>query len=243
MTISSHLLERAYQLIDANQLQNAELVLDAVVRVDPHNTDAWKTYLEILRDRGDLMWLKDRILRTRELSVQQKSEILQYQEYLLHELDRWDKSAAAGSFHRLTKREHKQERKSLADNALFELINEYEYPPTESGPFVNERAPENPPRGPSPATRLGIVLILVFYVAIRMLVLGYFFGYVILAGFLIGGAYWLRHFGSRGSVSRFDPARIFGFDSDNNLSIVPDEEEDTEANEEAEYFTYTKNAK
>lgn len=39
MSISSHLLERAYQLIDANQLQNAEMVLDALVRVDP------KTYL------------------------------------------------------------------------------------------------------------------------------------------------------------------------------------------------------
>ena len=42
MSISSHLLERAYQLIDANQLQNAEMVLDALVRVDPKNIPAWE---------------------------------------------------------------------------------------------------------------------------------------------------------------------------------------------------------
>jgi hypothetical protein len=37
MPATIHLLERAYQLINANQIQNAELVLDAVVRVDPKN--------------------------------------------------------------------------------------------------------------------------------------------------------------------------------------------------------------
>ncbi|MFH0959346.1 MAG: tetratricopeptide repeat protein, partial [Pseudomonadota bacterium] len=68
MPISSHLLERAYQLIKARQYENAELVLDAVVRVDPKNVEAWKTYLQIHRDVNDLYWLKERILKTKDLS-------------------------------------------------------------------------------------------------------------------------------------------------------------------------------
>ncbi|MBI3162920.1 MAG: hypothetical protein HYZ23_10430 [Chloroflexi bacterium] len=78
MTVSSHLLERAYQLIDANQIENAELVLDAVVRVDPRNLEAWKTYMRIYQDQNDLDWLKERILKTRELGEIDKTWLIDY---------------------------------------------------------------------------------------------------------------------------------------------------------------------
>jgi hypothetical protein len=78
MPIPSHLLERAYQLIDANQFDNAKLVLDAVVRVDPQNVEAWRIYLRIHQNRSDLDWLKERILKTQELSESDKSWLLDY---------------------------------------------------------------------------------------------------------------------------------------------------------------------
>ena len=83
MSISSHLLERAYQLIDANQLQNAEMVLDALVRVDPKNIPAWEAYLEIHQCCGDLEWGMERVLNIKELSFEEREEILAYQTYLM----------------------------------------------------------------------------------------------------------------------------------------------------------------
>ena len=82
-----HLLERAYQLINANQIQNAELLLDAVVRVDPQNIKAWKTYLMIHQNQTDLDWLKDRILKTRELSETDKAKLLNYHLLLTKQLN------------------------------------------------------------------------------------------------------------------------------------------------------------
>ena len=87
MPATIHLLERAYQLINANQIQNAELVLDAVVRVDPQNVKAWKTYLMIHQDQNDLDWLKDRILKTRELSETDKTKLLNYHSQLTKQLN------------------------------------------------------------------------------------------------------------------------------------------------------------
>jgi len=82
-----HLLERAYQLINANQIQNAELLLDAVVRVDPQNIKAWKTYLMIHQNQTDLDWLKDRIVKTRELSETDKAKLLNYHLLLTKQLN------------------------------------------------------------------------------------------------------------------------------------------------------------
>ncbi|MDO8752758.1 MAG: hypothetical protein Q7J80_02600, partial [Anaerolineales bacterium] len=79
MSISSHLLKRACQLIEAQQYENAALVLDAVVRVDPRNVDAWKSYLQIHSDVNDLNWLKERILRSTDLCDADKKYILDYQ--------------------------------------------------------------------------------------------------------------------------------------------------------------------
>ena len=87
MPASAHLLERAYQLINANQLENAELVLDAVVRVDPENVKAWRTYLMINQSQNDLDWLRDRILKTRELSESDKTRLVDYYLHLTNRLN------------------------------------------------------------------------------------------------------------------------------------------------------------
>ena len=87
MPVPIHLLERAYQLINANQIQNAELVLDAVVRVDPQNVEAWKTYLMIHQSQNDLDWLKERILKTKELSEVDKTKLINYYLYLTKQLN------------------------------------------------------------------------------------------------------------------------------------------------------------
>lgn len=79
-------LERAYQLIHASQYHNAGLVLDALVRVDPQNVEAWKAYLMIFRSQNELDWLKDRILRTRELNKWDKMELLRTYQLLREQL-------------------------------------------------------------------------------------------------------------------------------------------------------------
>ncbi len=86
MPISAHLLKRGYQLIDSGQLQNAEMVLDAVVRADPKNVMAWKAYLKIYQYRNDLDWLMERITKTTELSDKDKEDICAYKNFLIQGL-------------------------------------------------------------------------------------------------------------------------------------------------------------
>lgn len=129
MPVPIHLLERAYQLINANQFQNAELVLDAVVRVDPQNVDAWKTYLMIHQSQNDLDWLKERILRTRELSEVNKTELVNYYHFLTLQLNGAEEvGCRTNSFH-LTLEEEKEETIVTKEKVIqFELIDVFDYP-------------------------------------------------------------------------------------------------------------------
>ena len=129
MSAPIHLLERAYQLINANQFQNAELVLDAVVRVDPQNVDAWKTYLMIHQSQNDLDWLKERILKTRELSDVSKTELINYHHFLTIQLNGAVKvTGRTNSFH-LVLNEEKEELVISKEKIIqFELIDVYDYP-------------------------------------------------------------------------------------------------------------------
>ena len=87
MPVPTHLLERAHQLINANQIQNAELVLDAVVRVDPQNVEAWMTYMRIHQNQNDLDWLKDRLLKTKELTETDKAQLVNYHNHLTQKIN------------------------------------------------------------------------------------------------------------------------------------------------------------
>ena len=130
MPIPTHLLERAYQLIDANQFQNAELVLDAVVRVDPQNVEAWKTYLMIHQSQNDLNWLKDRILKTRELGKQDKFRLIEYYQYLTSQLSEPNEGAGQTNIPSFFLQEEEETQAQLEDmeNTGLELLDVFDYP-------------------------------------------------------------------------------------------------------------------
>ena len=126
MPFPIHLLERAYQLINANQLQNAELVLDAVVRVDPQNVEAWKTYLLIHQSQNDLDWLKERIIKAKELSEVNKTELINYYLYLTQQQEQ--AIFRTDSFHPFLQEEAEETATTEETAIQFELIDIFDYP-------------------------------------------------------------------------------------------------------------------
>jgi hypothetical protein len=222
MPISSHLLERAYQLINANQMQNAELVLDAVVRVDPKNIEAWIAYLEVHQDRTDLEWLKDRIVRTREISDQDKNELLQYHAVLIEHLKKVEAGTARAhtvqsfSFRQIDELSAKNEKVSI------ELLDVFDYPAAKNEPMA-----QKPPRRrrwhgidlSSPVNQ-AVALLFIFFAAVRLFISGYLFGYVLLALFLVGCFYWLSNYKGQSGGSYKQPARMYFLDIKNKLAIT-----------------------
>jgi hypothetical protein len=129
MPAPTHLLERAYQLINANQLQNAELVLDAVVRVDPQNVEAWKTYLLILQSQNDLDWLKERLLKTRELSESDKTKLINYHLYLTNHLNGSETTNNRTERFTFPVQVENEEMDTTGEStSQFELIDVFDYP-------------------------------------------------------------------------------------------------------------------
>lgn len=129
MPVPTHLLQRAYQLINANQIQNAELVLDAVVRVDPQNVDAWKTYLQIHQSQNDLDWLKERLLKTKELSEADKTELVNYYFCLTQQLNGAKEAIVRTEPFALLPHEKKEETATAEEKTVrFELIDVFDYP-------------------------------------------------------------------------------------------------------------------
>lgn len=129
MPLPIHLLERAYQLISANQIQNAELVLDAVVRVDPQNVEAWKTYLLIHQSQNDLDWLKERIIKTRELSEVDKTKLVNYYLYLTKQQNGAKQSVfQTDTFVPFLKEEMEETTTTEETTIQFELIDVFDYP-------------------------------------------------------------------------------------------------------------------
>jgi|GEM_PF-1060555 len=126
VSVSAHSLERAYQFIKANQLYNAELVLDAVVRVEPQNVEAWKTYLWITHNQSGLDWLKERVLKARELSEVNKTEIINYYFYLTQQLNTQDDFSKMSSL--VLRHEEQTEENAKGSDVEFELINVFDYP-------------------------------------------------------------------------------------------------------------------
>lgn len=118
-----HLLERAQQFINDEQLQSKEMLLDAVVRVEPQNVEAWKAYLQILWQPSRLEWVKERALKAQELSEDEKSEILDC--YLWQALQIRNMSNAAQA--QDTNSSAKTEREESALNSHFEMVNLFGY--------------------------------------------------------------------------------------------------------------------
>ncbi len=128
MSAPTHLLERARQLIAANLFQDAESLLDAVVRVEPENVEAWMTHLRIRQNQHGLDWLKERALKTKELSEADKNEIISYHLYLSQQLSGVRKRIVhANSF--TPQQGKKEETPKLEESAVrFELVDVFNYP-------------------------------------------------------------------------------------------------------------------
>lgn len=223
MAISSHLLERAHQLIDANQIESADLVLEAVVRVEPTNVDAWKIYFQIHQNLSDLEWLKDRVLRTRELSDQDKFTLVEYQNLLVRQLEEKITDIGCPEGFLPININFDAELPQQDDVTTFELMDVFDYPVIVSIEKKREPRPARKWYFPelSVATKYGLSLLFLFYCSIRLLVGGYFIGYILMAGFFSGGIFWIKSYGNQKSHPYIKPVKSFTLESKNNLSISP----------------------
>ncbi len=220
MSISAHLLERACQLIDANQLQNAELVLDAVVRVDPKNVMAWKVYLQICKNRNDLEWLMERILKNKELSGEDKEDIRDYQKCLLKGLVDFKQNRNESNSWRTQFIEHEQEILSQDDIVIFELIDQFEYP-ARKVEQVKRRKPRQFFKYNIPLYIWeAAALLAIFYAGVRLLVLGYVFGYLMMGAFVVGGVLWFRSINDHKIIAPTNVTRAYSLESENELFII-----------------------
>jgi hypothetical protein len=219
MPISAHLLERAYQLIDANQLQNAELVLDAVVRVDPKNVTAWKAYLQIYKDHENLEWLMERILKNKELSDRDKADIRAYQDYLIQGLDNWKQNGEANP-RRMINYESEQILPVQDDAVIFELLDEFDYPARKIERARRKRSRQIFKYNIPTYIWQGAALLAIFYIGVRLLVLGYLFGYLMIGAFIVGGVLWLRNINDHKIIARINVTHAYSLESENELYII-----------------------
>jgi len=272
MPVPTHLLERAYQLIDANQLQNAELVLDAVVRVDPQNVEAWKTYLLIHQSQNDLDWVKERIIKTKELCEADKTKLVNYYHYLTKQQNGENSAAFQTDTVPLFLREEMEETALKEEtSSQLELIDVFDYPikifQNETRTRPRRRAIYNPftfelangilkamsrdpfgkkiadyvqkmialanglvknpkdtfvefSKSPNFKKYTEIALLALFVLGFRLVISSYFFGYVFLGMFVIGGRWWLQNFGNHDTPVLNSQVRVFQHDHKNKLPEI-----------------------
>ncbi|MBI5964010.1 MAG: hypothetical protein HY863_11080 [Chloroflexi bacterium] len=220
MSISTHLLERACQLIDANQLQNAELVLDAVVRVNPNNVMAWKVYLQICQSRNDLEWLMERILKNKELSNEEKEDIRDYQKCLLKGLTDFKQNINDAHSRSMLYIEPEQEPHSQDDMVMFELIDEFDYPARKTEQ-VKRRRPRQFFKYNIPLhVWEAAALLAIFYASVRLLVLGHSFGYLMMGAFVVGGLLWFGSINDHKVITPTNVTHAYSLESENELFII-----------------------
>jgi len=220
MPISAHLLKRGYKLIDAGQLQSAEMVIDAVVRADPKNVTAWKAYLQIYQYRNDPDWLMDRILKNNELSEKDKADIRTYQDYLVQNLSEHKQSSGEANPPRAFCFGPTQETSVQDNTVIFELIDEYDYPARkierENRKRIRQIYKYNIPQYVWQA----IALLVLFYAGIRLLVLENVLGYLMMGVFIFGGIRWLRSLNDQKAPPPLDVTHAYSLDTENDLFII-----------------------
>lgn len=216
MPISAHLLKKAYQLIDAGQLHNSALVLDAIVRRDPNNVMAWKAYLQICQEYKDLEWVMERISKVAELCESDKADIRAFQNYLIQRMSKRNQNADET----IPARTYQVSLPSQEDSIIFELIDEYDVP---SRKIEREKRKKsrllfkyNVPMYVWQAA----ALLAVFTISVRLLVTGSLLGLLLMEVFVIGGINWLRSFKSRKSNMPLDSNHAYALDSENELFII-----------------------
>lgn len=64
------LLDKAYSLIEKDRCNDAQNVLEEILRTDPQNVEAWDAYIRSCSTRNQLEELRDHITDTWESRVQ-----------------------------------------------------------------------------------------------------------------------------------------------------------------------------
>jgi hypothetical protein len=90
MPISSKLLWRAYQFAESGDHENVARLLDAILESDPKNIEAWEFYLQTCTCIDELDHVADRVQQTKNLSEDEKGDIL---DYYLYRLDKFEENA------------------------------------------------------------------------------------------------------------------------------------------------------
>jgi len=79
---AKQLLNRAYQLADQNNIEDAKHVLNAIVFNYPNNIEAWEFYLQLCTDKKELDWMVARVSESKRITSNTKMEIMNYYQFL-----------------------------------------------------------------------------------------------------------------------------------------------------------------
>ena len=220
MPVFANLMERAYQLIKAGQYQNAELVLDAVVRVDPGNVMAWKAYLQVYQNRRDLDWLMERILKVRELSNSDKMELLAYYNRIVQGPSRVRQDIAEEFLIQIPSLQAEAEESEKGEKIVFELIEEFDYPARSVEPPAPKK--ERPVfTYPVPAyVWQGLGLVVVFYFAINLIVMKFLSGYFLMGLFLVGVVFWLKRLYDEKPAAPLNIRHTYSLEGEKKLTVI-----------------------
>ncbi|MDK1080769.1 MAG: hypothetical protein QGD88_04750 [Anaerolineae bacterium] len=85
--ITSHLLERAYELAEKKKFKNTKFILDSIIYIDANNVEAWHLYLQLCVDQDEREWLANKISSSIKITPKNKIRILDYFQYLNRETE------------------------------------------------------------------------------------------------------------------------------------------------------------
>ncbi|MBI5353876.1 MAG: hypothetical protein HZB50_14630 [Chloroflexi bacterium] len=220
MPISAHVLERAYQMIHAGQYQNAELVLDAVVRVDPQNVMAWKAYLQVYQNRCDLEWLMERIIKVKELSDKDKSDILLYHARLLQGLSQRSQNNGEENLISTPPQQTETEIPAQEGKVTFELIEEFDYPVRKAERIQRKKRRQFFTYHVPTYVWQGLGLLALFYFGVHFLVLKNLFGYFLMGAFIVSGVSWLRQLNEQKIITPIKTLHTYSLESEKELIVI-----------------------
>jgi len=235
MSMASQLLDRAYKLIDANQLENAELVLDAVVRTEPTNVNAWLCYLQIHRNIDDLRWLKERVLDIAELSDNRKLAILDYHDFLVHRLDNpeIDEGTSVGSGNILPPLPTiKMENENFINAGIsdytttqpvFELLDVFSSPIIHPNRVEEQKPDTNLEEPLVTSIHRTAILFVLFLIPIHLIINDVAFGKILLGLYFVGAMIWLINYTPNNGIN-LSQMKVYSFDGKYDLKIVESSE-------------------
>jgi predicted Zn-dependent protease len=81
------LLDQANLLIRVRHFQEAQLILDEILRLEPQNMDAWDAYMRMCSTHGDFEGLKNHIRTIWATRVRDDDYLQAMQRFLLQRVD------------------------------------------------------------------------------------------------------------------------------------------------------------